>query len=136
MANFETLELVEKSGKTRGKASRDITYKVLNRVPKDIQEFSAVTGVTDEKDFCEYLFEGFNSASYSAASDEIGEYIPETWDKETAATFRIAVRQTSKLTGLTIEQTVNMLMPAVQKGIDDAAKAAAEAAKSSQPANA
>ena len=122
--------LVEKQGKTRGKNPRDISYKVLNQVPVSLEEFADVTGVKDEKDFLEYLYEGYNGAQYSAASDEIGEFIPEHWDANTKAQFRLAVRNTSKLTGLDIEQTVNMLLPAIEKAITSRkAEAEAEAAK-------
>lgn len=130
MAENVVTALVEKTGKTRGKNPRDIKYNVLNQVPGSIAEFSAVTGVKDEKDFCDLLYEGFNASQYSAASDEIGEFIPDSWDKETQAQFRLAVRNTSKLTGLDIENVVNMLKPAIEKAL--AAKAEAAQAETAQ----
>jgi hypothetical protein len=119
--------LVKKEGSTRGKNPRKIEYLAFDQsvpasLPKSLAEFVGITKA-DEKELLEYAIDGFNSAAYSAASDEIGEFIPDTWDKETAAQFRLAVRNTSKLTGLDIEATVTMLKPAIEKGL--AAKAEA-----------
>lgn len=131
MADIKTA-LVEKAGKTRGKNPREIKFNVLNQVPKSVEEFSAVTGISEQDAFCELLYEGFNASQYAAASDEIGEYIPDNWDKETQAQFRLAVRNTAKLTGLEIEMVVNMLKPAIEKGLAAKAEAAAEAAKAAE----
>lgn len=129
MADVKTA-LIEKAGKTRGKNPRDIKFKVLNQVPKSVEEFSAVTGISEQDAFCDLLYEGYNASQYAAASDEIGEYIPDSWEKETQAQFRLAVRNTAKLTGLDIEMVVNMLKPAIEKGL--AAKAEALAAEAAQ----
>lgn len=127
MSENTKLELVDKQGKTRGKGARDITYKVLNRVPTSIEEFTSVTGVKDEKEFCEFLYVGYNESNYSAASDEIGEYIPDSWDKETSAQFRLAVRNTAKLTNLPVEAVVAMIKPAIEKALIEKAEAEAKA---------
>jgi hypothetical protein len=129
------VELVDKQGKTRGKNPRDITYKVLSAPPANIKQFMDVTGTTKEAEVCEYLFEGFNSLQYSAASDEIGEFIPDTgWgqDKETVAQFRLAVRNYSKMTEMSIEDAVNLIRPGVEKAY--AKRLAAEKEKASTPA--
>jgi hypothetical protein len=119
--------LVKKEGSTRGKNPRKIEYLAFDQsvpasLPKSLAEFVGITKA-DEKELLEYAIDGFNSAAYSAASDEIGEFIPDTWDKETAAQFRLAVRNTSKLTGLDIEATVTMLKPAIEKGLTAKAEA-------------
>lgn len=127
-----TLALVEKEGSTRGKNPRKITYKVLNMVPKTVAEFMAVTGVNKEADIAEVLYEGFNSSAYSAASDEIGEFINESWDIETQKQFRLAVRSFSKSADVSIEDAVNLIKPGVEKGFLarlEAAKVKAEAEK-------
>lgn len=127
---MDALTLTAKTGKTRGRNPRDIEYKVLSRVPANVEEFTTVTGVSEEKDFCEYLFAGYNDSQYSLASDEIGEYIPDSWDKESSNQFRLAVRNTAKLTGLDVETVVNMLKPAIEKSMAAKAEAAkTEAAK-------
>jgi hypothetical protein len=129
MADEIKVELVDKAGKTRGKNPRDISFKVLSAIPKSLKQFAEVTGTSAESDMCEYLYEGFNSLSYSAASDELGEYIPDSWDKETQSQFRLTVRNYSKITGLSIEDAVNLLKPGIEKGL--AAKA--DAAKAEGP---
>lgn len=134
--------LVKKEGSTRGKNPRKIEYmafdqSVAESLPKTLAEFVGITKA-NESELLEYAIDGFNSAAYSAASDEIGEFIPDAWDKETAAQFRLAVRNTSKLTGLDIEATVNMLKPAIEKGLlakaELAAKAKAEQTAAPVPA--
>jgi len=131
-----TVGLVKKEGSTRGKNPRKIEYMAFDQsvpasLPKSLAEFVSITKA-DEGQLLEFAIDGFNSAAYSAASDEIGEFIPDEWDKETAAQFRLAVRNTSKLTGLDIEQTVNMLKPAIEKGLAAKAAAALEAKNAAQ----
>lgn len=127
--------LVTKEGSTRGKNPRKITYQafdtsVPDSLPKSLKEFADITKTTSAEAVLEYVIDGFNAAQYAAASDEIGEFIPDVWTKEVAAQFRLAVRNTSKLTGLSIEDTVNMLKPAIERGLAQAAeKAAAEKAE-------
>lgn len=129
MATLTTAE-----GKTRGKNPRNITFQKFDKekpetLPKTLAEFlESTTALNSGKPYTQdemldYVIDGFNLAQYSAASDEIGEFIPDAWDKETANQFRLAVRNTSKLAGLSIEDTVAMLKPAVEKGL--AAKALA-----------
>lgn len=110
-------KLIEKTGKTRGRNPRDIKYNVLDSVPANVAEFSAVTGISEEKDFVELLYEGYNSQQYSLAADEIGEYISDSWDKDTAAQFRLAVRNMAKMTGFDIETVVAMIKPAVENAV-------------------
>lgn len=119
------VELIDKAGKTRGKNPRDITFKVLSAIPTSIKQFAEVTNTQTEPEICEYLFEGFNSLQYAAASDEIGEFINDAWDKDTQNQFRLAVRNYSKMTGFSIEDAVNLIKP----GLDKAWAAKQEAAK-------
>ena len=131
--------LSTKKGKTRGKSPRDIEFLQIDleqplTVPQTLAEFMELTGVKEQVEILSYTIDGWNAAQYSAASDEIGEFIPDTWDKDTSGQFRLAVRNTSKLTGLDIETVVKMLMPAVEKGVaEKKAAKAAEAAKSATP---
>lgn len=139
-----TVKLTLAEGSTRGKNPRKITYNKFDlekpeNLPVNLTEFLEATKESNgnkaftEKEMLDFVIDGFNLASYSAASDEIGEFIPDAWDKETAAQFRLAVRNTSKLAGFSIEDTVKMLLPAVEKGIaakkDALAAAQVETAK-------
>lgn len=117
----EVIGLVVKKGKTRGKNPREIEYlafdlEVPGTLPKTQAQFMEVTKVTAEVDIVSLLINGYNDSSYSAASDEIGEFINDEWDKETQLQFRNAVRNMSKLMNATIEDTVTMLKPGVDKG--------------------
>lgn len=133
--------LVTKKGRTRGKNPRDIEYQAFDleqpdSLPKSMAEFSEVTKVTEEKDFLELLIAGFNDSQYSAASDEIGEYVQDYWDKDYQNQFRLTVRNFSKISGKTIEETVDMLKMAIDAGWDKrvAEKKAAADLLASQPA--
>ena len=127
-------KLTTAKGKTRGKNPRDIEYLQFNRetpedLPKTLAEFMEVTGVKEEPAILNLLVEGFNESQYSAASDEIGEYINDAWDDKTQAQFRLAVRNYSKISGDSIEDSVALIKPGVDKkwNADVAAKAAAAA---------
>lgn len=115
-----TAKLTLAKGKTRGKNPRDIEYERFDRempdtLPKSLEEFSAVTGVVDEPGIVDLLIDGYNLAQYSAASDEIGEFINDEWSKEFQLLFRNAVRSYSKLSGDSIEDTVALVKPGVDK---------------------
>jgi hypothetical protein len=115
--------LVTKKGKTRGKNPRDIEYQAFDleqpdTLPNSPKEFMEVTGLKTDAELVSVLIDGFNQQAYSAASDEIGEFIEDSWDKETQAQFRLAVRNMSKLTGMSIDDTVAMLKPGVLKGVE------------------
>ena len=114
-------KLVTKSGRTRGKNPRDITYEAFDleqpdTLPKSMQEFVEVTGKNEEKDILELVISGYNDAAYSAASDEIGEFVRDEWDKEYQNQFRLTFRNFSKISGKSIDETVEMLMPAIEAG--------------------
>jgi hypothetical protein len=127
--------LSTKKGRTRGKNPRDIEYEAFDlekpeTLPKSMKEFMEVTNTKEEKDLVELLINGFNDSQYSAASDEIGEYINDAWDKEYQAQFRLTIRNFSKIAGKTVEETVTLLKPAIDAGWEvRKATKAAEAAK-------
>jgi len=132
MANLTT-----KKGSTRGKNPREIEYEAFDlknpeSLPKDMKEFMLVTGVKAEAELLELLISGFNDAQYSAASDEIGEFINDAWDKDYQAQFRLTIRNFSKMSNKSVEDTVLMLKPAIDAGWEAkvlAKKAEAEKAK-------
>lgn len=124
-------KLSTKQGSTRGKNPRKIEYEVFDReqpdtLPKTIEEFKSVSGVTKDDEILDLLIEGYNDSSYSKASDEIGEFINDVWSAEVQNQFRLAVRNFSKLTGKSIEEVANMVRPATDAAWN--AKAAASAA--------
>lgn len=113
--------LVVKTGKTRGRNPRDIEYQAFDvenpdSLPKTMEEFVQVTGKGSLEELLEYLVAGFNYSAYSAASDEIGEFVKDEWSKEYQAQFRITIRNFSKVSQQSIEEVVEMLMPAIDKG--------------------
>lgn len=125
-------QLSVKKGKTRGKNPRDIEYEAFDlekqeSLPKSIKEFMEVTKVAEEKELVELLVNGFNDSQYSAASDEIGEFINDVWDKEYQAQFRLTIRNFSKIAGKSIEETVVMCKPAIDAGWEARVKARAAA---------
>ena len=116
-------KLVTKNGRTRGKNPRDITYEAFDleqpdTLPKSMQEFVEVTGKSEEKDLLELVISGYNDAAYSAASDEIGEFVMDYWDQDYKNQFRLTIRNFSKISGKTIDETVEMLKSAIDAGWD------------------
>jgi len=124
-----------KVGQTRGKNPNVISWEFFDRLipeslPTSYAEFCELTKTTEEKDIVNLLIEGHNSFQYAEASDEIGEFVEDYWDKDTATQFRTTIRQFSKAANMEIEDAVKLLKPAVEAGYQ-ARKQAAEAA--SQP---
>jgi hypothetical protein len=109
VVDTSVLALIDKEGSTRGKNPRKITFKVLNRIAKSVEEFMSVTGIKTEPELAELLSDGYNSASYSAASDEIGEYIEDGWSKDVQTAFRNSVRGMSKMLDVSIDEVAPML---------------------------
>ncbi len=127
-------------GQTRGKNPSVISWDAFDEsakdtLPKTIKDFMAVVGLEGpgaEPTMVEYLIDGFNASAYAQASDEIGEFINDSWDKEMQAQFRLAVRNFSKSASMSIEDAVNIIKPALDKAYEAKvalAKANDEAAK-------
>src|SRR5678809_509229 len=83
--------------------------------PKTPAQFMEVTKTNEDADLVAYLIDGYNKAQYSAASDEIGEFIEDAWDSNTKAQFRLVVRNYAKSADMTIEEAVEMVKPAIHK---------------------
>ena len=120
-------KLTVAKGRTRGKNPRDIEYEKfdleqVDTLPTSLKEFMEVTGLDKlkgpeaEKAMLEYVVAGFNDSQYSAASDEIGEFINDAWDKDYQSQFRLTIRNFSKMSGKSIEDTVAMLKTAIDAG--------------------
>jgi hypothetical protein len=107
-------------GATRGRNVSIIEYEAFDdskpeTLPDSIQEFMSLTNTQDEKTLVGYLVEGFNSASYRQASDEIGEFINPAWPKEIQAAFRLAVRNYAKSAEVSIDEAAALLKPGIEK---------------------
>ena len=105
-------------GMTRGQNPQKIQYEAFDdsqpdTLPVTPSEFMTVTKTTDEALLARYLWEGFNAVNYSEASDPIKQFLNLAWDDDTQKSFRLAVRNYSNMTGLTIEDAVAIIKPGV-----------------------
>jgi hypothetical protein len=121
------------AGQTRGKGSVVISWEKFDRskpetLPTSAEQFmQIVTPTPTAAQVLDYIIDGYNDAQYSAASDEIGEYINDAWEPETQALFRTVVRNFSKMDGQTLESAVAMIKPATETAFQ--ARLAAKLAK-------
>lgn len=107
-------------GRTRGKASLVITYEAFDEskpdtLPTSIPQFMEVTGVKQEAAIVAMLIEGYNSTSYTAASDPLAEFVNYSWSPEAQAQFRIVVRQYSRGANVPLEAAVALIKPGFDK---------------------
>ena len=115
-----------KAGQTRGRSSLVISYEFFDEkqpdtLPKTLSEFmelyKAVTGKeVSESEICSYLIDGFNIASYAAASDPIVAYVEAYWDDDVKTRFKATIRNYSRDAGVSIEDAVALIKPAYLKG--------------------
>jgi hypothetical protein len=111
---------------TRGRSPLPISYEVFDEskpetLPTTLSEFMEVAKVSDEKVIVSYLIDGFNSASYTLASDPVAEFVEPTWSEDVQKQFRLVVRNYSNATGVSIEDAVALIKPGIVKS--QAAKA-------------
>lgn len=116
-----------RAGQTRGKNSSVITWQAFDAetpdsLPATLAEFVQLTGAKDAE-VLEYVIDGFNSAAYGLASDELFEYVDDSWSKEIKNQFRLAVRNTVKLTGMDVEAVANAMKAGIAKKIAAASAA-------------
>lgn len=109
-----------KFGMTRGKGSLPIKWESFDEskpdtLPTSMKEFMELTEVKSEADILGFLIVGYNDAQYSAASDPVAEYLNPEWDDDRKSQFRLTVRNLSKSSGLTIDEVVAMIKPAVER---------------------
>jgi hypothetical protein len=129
---INTVKIFEFAGKTKGKGSRNITYWAFDdskpdTLPKNALQLKASTAFlnTDARNpegveftndrLLEFMIDGLNTWSYNKQADEIGEYLNPEWPEDIQGNFRIAVRNTSKMTGMSIEDTANFLKGKVEE---------------------
>lgn len=117
-------ELVDVKAKTRGKSTREVTYKGIGKFVKDEGEDTprlVTQGVlTDPKDalalvdgnvqkMLDYFAVGYNAEAYRGVSDALSEFIKPSWSDAQVAAFRLAVNNLVKL-GLPLENAVTAAM--------------------------
>lgn len=107
-----------KVGSTRGKNPQVISFEAFDEaqpatLPTTITEFTELTKTPDEKTLVEYLVEGFNAISYTAASDPIAEFVNYAWPEDLQRQFRLVVRNYSTATKVSIEDAVNLIRPGI-----------------------
>lgn len=105
-------------GMTRGRNPLEIQYQAFDEsqpdtLPTTLSEFMDLAGVKEEKDIVAYLVDGFNSASYVAASDPVSEFIDASWPDDVQKQFRLVVRNYSNATGVSIDDAVALIKPGI-----------------------
>ena len=105
-------------GMTRGKNPQEVTYEAFDEsqpdtLPKTLSEFMDLTKVSDENAIVSFLIDGFNSNSYTLASDPVAEFIDATWDADLQTRFRTIVRGYAASTGVSIEDAVALIKPGI-----------------------
>ena len=116
-------------GFSRGRNPVKVVYEAFDEsqpdtLPTTFEEFMAVSKVDDEKLIVSYLIDGYNSASYAAASDPISEFVESSWADDAQKQFRLVVRNYATATSMSLEDAVALIKPGFV-----AAAAKAEAAK-------
>ncbi len=117
-----------KVGATRGKGSQVITFEAFDEskpetLPTSITEFAQLAGIdtsdgkATEKQLVEYMIDGYNSASYTNASDPIAEYVNPTWTPEQQKAFKLVVKNMVANAGLSLDDTVAMIKPVFEKNL-------------------
>jgi len=109
-------------GQTRGRNPQVVSWEAFDEaltetLPTTLTEFMDVSKTQDEKLIVAYLIDGFNSAQYTAASDPVAEYIDASWPDDIQKNFRMAVRNYSTATGLSIEEAVTLIKPGIEKAV-------------------
>jgi len=107
-----------KVGFTRGRNPQVISFESFDEskpetLPTDITEFMTLTKVNDEPTIMGFLIDGFNSNSYTLASDPVAEYVDASWPDEIQKMFRIVVRNYSSASGVSIEDAVAIIKPGI-----------------------
>ncbi len=105
-------------GLTRGRNPQMVQYEAFDEsqpdtLPKTLSEFMEVSKVNDEAAIVSFLIDGFNSASYTAASDPVAEFVDASWSEDVQKQFRLVVRNYSNATGVSIEDAVALIKPGI-----------------------
>lgn len=124
-------------GQTRGRNPKVVDWEAFDTdqpetLPVSIQEFMSLTKTPETQQgqslLVSYLVDGFNSSQYAAASDVLSEYTEPNWPDSLVKSFKQAVNGYIAASGVSVEDAVSLMKPAIQKGFD-ARMAAASATK-------
>jgi len=132
-AEMETRESKLNEGKTgkgtrtmlslsRGRNPIEVQYEAFDEskpdtLPATLSEFMSLTGIdkmsgdSGEKTFVSYAIDGFNSASYTLASDPIAEFQEASWPDDVQKTFRSVIRGYAQNANVSIEDAVALIKP-------------------------
>lgn len=107
-------------GQTRGRNPQVITWEAFDdsqpeTLPTSLSEFMEVAKVSDEKAIVGMLIDGFNAQAYGNASDPIAEYVNPVWPEEIQRNFRLAVRNYSNATQVSLEEAAALIKPGIDK---------------------
>jgi len=105
-------------GQTRGRNPQVITFEAFDEslpdtLPATLSEFMTLAKTDDEKLITSYLIDGYNSASYTLASDPIAEFVDAAWSEDLQKGFRTSVRAYSVNAGVSIEDSVALIKPGI-----------------------
>ncbi len=107
-------------GQTRGRNPQVISYEAFDEskpetLPVSLSEFMDLTKMQDEKAIISLLIDGFNSASYTTASDPVAEFVEASWPEEVQKAFRVAIRNYANACNVSIEDAVALIKPGIVK---------------------
>ena len=117
---------------TRGRNSIPFKYEAFDKslpdtLPTSIEEFAKVAGISSddkgEATMVNFLIEGYNEVSLTAASDPVSEFVDPTWDEDVQKRFRIVVKGYAENANVSIADAVEIIKPGISAA-QDAAKAA------------
>lgn len=103
---------------SRGRNPVEVQYEAFDEsqpdtLPADLNEFMNLSKVNDEKVIVSMLIDGFNSASYTTASDPIAEFVDPSWDEEVRKNFRTVIRNYASGANVSIEDAVALIKPGI-----------------------
>lgn len=113
-------------GLTRGRNPQMVQYESFweslpDTLPTTLSEFMELSKVQDEKAIVSYLIDGFNSASYTNASDPVAEFVDATWTDEVQKQFKFVIKNYAAATQVSIEDAVALIKPGFSAGVLKAA---------------
>lgn len=105
-------------GQTRGRNPQVISYEAFDEskpdtLPTSLAEFMDLSKTQDEKVIVSLLIDGFNSLSYTTASDPVAEFVEASWPEDVQKQFRLVVRNYANATQVSIEDAVALIKPGI-----------------------
>lgn len=108
-------------GWTRGKNSQLFYYEQYDRTVKDscpttIEEVMSLIS-DSEPILVGYILDGWNAESYSNSSDPANEFVDDSWPEDVQKQFKIALKNFSTASNLSLEAAAAVLKPAITAGL-------------------